>query len=123
MLVKMNLTIYLCQNLTFIFFKKMRKIFFSVCCFVAVGIRSLSLVSCNSCTEEAASRLYDANWDLDGDGDYGDRSGSYNPSFQGRDPYYAECSHCSCKFFVAERSGSTTCVCGHSKFSHVKRYH
>lgn len=36
-----------------------------------------------STTEEAASWLYDANVDLDNDGDSGDRSGEYNPSFRG----------------------------------------
>lgn len=87
------------------------------------GFACLGLSSCNSCTEEAASRMYDVDWDLDNDGDYGDRSGTYNPSFKGRQHYYAECSHCDCELFVPERSGSTTCVCGDSKFSHVKRYH
>lgn len=102
----------------------MKKFFVSICCFLAVGAATISLSSCNSCTEEAASRLYDANWDLDGDGDYGDRSGTYNPSFQGRQSYAAECSHHrNCKLFVPERSGSTKCICGCLKSAHVKRYY
>ena len=37
-----------------------------------------TLLSCTSSVEDAAATLYDANWDLDGDGDSGDRSGEYN---------------------------------------------
>lgn len=45
-----------------------------------------------------------------------------NIVFKSRQAYYAECSHCNCKMFQSERTGSTTCECGHSKFGHVKRY-
>lgn len=44
---------------------------------------SISFSSCSSC-EENASRYYDINVDLDGDGDVGDRGGEYNPSFKGK---------------------------------------
>ena len=46
------------------------------------------------------------------------------PTFEGRQPYYAECGHskCKCKQFVPKSKGDITCTCGHSKFSHVKRY-
>lgn len=44
-------------------------------------------------------------------------------SFKSKQAYYAECAHHNgCKLFVRERTGSTTCKCGCSMFSHVKRY-
>ena len=46
-------------------------------------IEGITFSSCSSC-EENASRLYDINVDLDNDGDAGDRSGNYNPSFKGK---------------------------------------
>lgn len=52
--------------------------FVSILFFGAIGFSS-----CSSC-EEHASRLYDINVDLDGDGDVGDRGGEYNPSFKGK---------------------------------------
>ena len=45
-----------------------------------------------------------------------------SPTSQPRKAYSAECVHCKCKGFVPERTGSTRCVCGHLKNSHVKRY-
>lgn len=48
--------------------------------------------SCNSCTEEVASRLWDIDADLDGDGDSGDRSGKYNPSFKGKNTIKNSCN-------------------------------
>ena len=46
----------------------------------------------------------------------------YNPTFEGRQPYYAECNRCDCKLFIPERKGSTKCTCGHLKSAQTKRY-
>lgn len=86
-----------------------------------LGFACLSLSSCNSCTEEAASRYFDVYWDLDGDGDYGDRGGEYNPSFKGK-----VCSGsvgCDCSGFKPITGGDVWeedyCKkCSHSKGSH-----
>lgn len=88
----------------------------------------IGFTSC-SCTEEAASRLYNLNWDLDGDGDRGDRSGTYNPSFQGSPSRTGHCRNCGldhygnykCEHFTPQRAGSTTCVCGCSLSDHAVR--
>ena len=61
----------------------MKKLLLSICSILAIGTISISLTSCNGCTEEAVSRMYDVDVDLDGDGDYGDRSGQTNVSFKG----------------------------------------
>ena len=53
----------------------MKKLLLSICSILAIGTISISLTSCNGCTEEAVSRMYDVDVDLDDDGDYGDRSG------------------------------------------------
>lgn len=46
-----------------------------------------------------------------------------NISFKSRQAYYAECSHHrGCKLFEPKRTGSTTCKCGCSMYSHTKRY-
>lgn len=51
---------------------------------VLVFLSSIFLFqSCSSC-ERNLNRLYDVNVDLDNDGDRGDLSGDYNPSFKGR---------------------------------------
>lgn len=59
----------------------MKKLLLSICCILAMGAISISLSSCNGCTEEAVSRMYDVDVDLDDDGDCGDRSGQTNVSF------------------------------------------
>ena len=48
----------------------------------------------------------------------------YNPSFDARTSYHAECNRtgCKCKLFVPNKTGSTTCTCGHPKSAHTKRY-
>ena len=56
----------------------MKKLLLSICSILAIGTISISLTSCNGCTEEAVSKMYDVNVDLDDDGDYGDRSGQTN---------------------------------------------
>lgn len=78
---------------------------------LTLGFACFSFASCNSCTEEGASRLFDARWDLDNDGDYGDRSGEYNPSFKGggMQPIYRPgktCNHggCRCDGYKGYRS-------------------
>lgn len=58
--------------------------------YIAIGLLlcliSVCLTSCDGCSsnlEEFGSRSELFNADLDGDGDYGDRSGEYNnPSFK-----------------------------------------
>ena len=56
----------------------MKKLLLSICSILAIGTISISLTSCNGCTEEAVSKMYDVDVDLDDDGDYGDRSGQTN---------------------------------------------
>lgn len=49
---------------------------------------------------------------------------SYNPSFDGKTSYHAECNRtwCKCKLFVPKKTGSTECTCGHPMSAHTKRY-
>lgn len=70
------------------------------------------------------------NVDLDNDGDRGDLSGDYNPSFKARQSYYAECVHCKCDLYEPISAGNSYCKnCaknGHYqslKVSHVVRYY
>lgn len=58
----------------------MKKFLYALC----IAVISISLLTACSGTESFMSRAYDAEWDLDGDGDYGDRSGENNVSFKGR---------------------------------------
>ncbi|MGM9828986.1 MAG: hypothetical protein ACI30C_02995 [Muribaculaceae bacterium] len=60
----------------------MKNLLLSICSILAIGTISISLTSCNGCTEEAVSRMYDVDVDLDDDGDYGDRSGQTNVNFR-----------------------------------------
>lgn len=88
----------------------------------------LGASSC-SCTEDAISELYDVRVDLDGDGDRGDRSGQYNPSFTGSPSRTGHCRDCGldhygnykCSAFTPIRPGSTTCSCGCSIKDHAVR--
>lgn len=64
--------------LTYIQNNTMKKFFYALC----VTAIAISLLTACSGTESFMSRAYDAEWDLDGDGDSGDRSGTKNhPSF------------------------------------------
>lgn len=58
----------------------MKKFLYALC----VTAIAISLLTACSGTESFMSRAYDAEWDLDGDGDSGDRSGENNVSFKGK---------------------------------------
>ncbi len=104
----------------------MKKIVYSVMLALTLSL-PLCLTSCNGCTEEAASRLYDVNLDLDDDGDYGDRSGETNVSFKNTNK--GPCRDCgldhygnyNCPGFKPKSSSGTTCdICGCSMSRHYK---
>ena len=94
--------------------KKYFKLFF-ISAFIVVG-----LFSCSGC-EEGLSKAGIMDVDLDGDGDYGDRGGEYNPSFKGTS--YGACnSRCGCTVYVSDGAGGcSNCRyygCSANKFGH-----
>ena len=60
----------------------MKKLIYLISIVIVACLFATSFSSCSGC-ESNASRYYDVNVDLDGDGDYGDRSGRKDPSFKG----------------------------------------
>ena len=78
------------------FFNRIAQVLIFISTFFIGGI---TVSSCSSC-EENASRFYDINVDLDGDGDEGDRGGTYNPNFKGKCNHvdkhipWNECDNC-----------------------------
>lgn len=100
----------------------MKKLLLSICCILAMGAISISLNSCNGCTEEAVSRMYDVDVDLDDDGDYGDRSGetnNRNTSFKGTPAYKAKCPDGSGNTYKRKGPGTIDCEnCEESWYDH-----
>ena len=52
-----------------------------------------------------------------------------NPSFTGRQAYFAECSHCRCRHYTPKSSADSDCIvceqlgCDGRKHGHIKRYY
>lgn len=95
----------------------MKKIVFILMSFSFVLV-ALSSCSCST-GEEYASRLYDVNVDMDGDGDAGDRGGEYNNvSFKGGERVTLTnkpCDVCDCTVYTGWYKGYyTDCDCGHA---------
>lgn len=93
----------------------MKKIVFILMSFSFVLV-ALSSCSCST-GEEYASRLYDVNVDMDGDGDAGDRGGEYNNvSFKGGVQGSCNISSHRCSGFVDD--GNNNCaVCAAAGFT------
>lgn len=98
----------------------MKKIVFILMSFSFVLV-ALSSCSCST-GEEYASRLYDVNVDMDGDGDAGDRGGEYNNvSFKGK-----KCRGtvgCDCSGFKPITDGDVWQEAYCKKCGHERRYH
>lgn len=90
---------------------------------LVLGALVFGLTGCSG-LESAASWAYDIHEDLDGDGDSGDRSGEYNPSFKGGAEYGRCNSGCGCQVYVPVGGGDSRCAncmargCSTNKFGH-----